>query len=61
MSAPLLNPLATYSLDEQIANAKVVRNPEGQIITFDHNPIDEAVQAVREAQDSAGKGIWEDA
>ena len=33
----------------------ILRNDDGQIISF-HSPIDEAV---REAQDSVGKDIWE--
>lgn len=59
MAVPLLtSPLSTYSLEEQEVHAQQAWNySRGGGISL--TPIDEAVQAVREAQDSVGKDIWE--
>ena len=54
-----LEPPLTSQLDWSDPESRIVRNMDGDIITFESNPIDAAVEAVREAQDSAGKGIWE--
>ena len=48
-------PLAPPSLAELESRHNLVKGYE-----YYQTPVDEAVQAVREAQDSCGKGIWED-
>ena len=50
-----INPYLSSSFSEvPIPDAPDVK------INFKDTPIDEAVQAVREAQDSVGKDIWEE-
>ncbi len=58
IATPCLNPLRPMLTPEEM-ESRVIRNPEGQIISFNHAPVNEAVQAVRGAQYSTGKGIWE--
>ena len=48
-------PLAPPSPLEMESRHNMVKSYE-----FYQTPVDEAVQAVREAQDACGKGIWED-
>ncbi len=56
MTTPCLNPLRPEEME-----SRVIRNPEGQIISFNHAPVNEAVQAVKDAQYATGRGFWEDA
>ncbi len=48
-------PLASPSPLEIESRHNMIKSYE-----YYQTPIDEAVQAVREAQDSCGKGIWEE-
>ena len=48
-------PLSPPTLKEMESRHNMVKSYE-----YYQTPVDEAVQAVREAQDAVGKGIWEE-
>ncbi len=50
----LLPPLVSPTVPEMESRHNMVKSYE-----YYQTPVDEAVMAVREAQDSVGKGIWE--
>lgn len=56
MSMPMFSvPLRPPTIEELAWNKKAIADAPEHWLT----PVDEAVRAVREAQDSVGKDIWE--